>query len=95
MAEWPGGISDGLTLPCRCCGGVVSFDYQVEDAFWLEVVPKGWQRDVLCLRCLDAMATAAKKDISEYLINVQFTGIGKTVILTPERVFNHQHGWTP
>jgi len=83
MTSWPGGVSDGLTLPCRRCGVVPKFDYIVDGDFWRAVVPHDWRLDVVCLPCLDVMATEMGLDVAAALRSVQFTGIGKTVLLGP------------
>ncbi len=84
-ANWPEAVSDGLTLPCAFCNIVPKFDYRVSDDFWQAVVPAGLQLGVVCLPCLDDLAvTAGHDDLEEALVEVQFTGYGKTIILKPE-----------
>ena len=84
---WEAGISVGLTLPCRVCGKVPKFDYLVDDTFWKQVVEEKDRLDVVCLPCLDKLATAKDLDVSEHLEEVQFTGINKTIMLIPARVY--------
>lgn len=91
MAAWPEAVSDGLTIPCQVCGILPKFDYLVEDDLWRSVAPKEYLRSVICLPCLDRIASAKGIDVSAGLLEVQFTGIGKTVILKPEWT----HRYTP
>lgn len=85
--KWPEAISDGLTLSCSICGCKVMYDYHVDDDFWTKVVPEHCRRSVLCLACLDKLATDMDLDITKHLQEIQFTGIGKTIVLKPEKVF--------
>lgn len=87
--NWPGGVSDGLTLPCVACGQVPKFDYRVSDAVWDELVPSRHKRDVVCLPCLDAWAALRGIDISGGIIDLQFTGAGKTVVFEPTRLVTY------
>lgn len=84
MADWPGGISDGLTLPCGECAVVPAFDYNVDDEVWNLVAPEVHRLSVICLPCLDRLVHDKGIDISLHLKQVQFTGVGKTVVLRPE-----------
>lgn len=86
MAEWPEGISDGLNLSCYDCGQKVTFDFTVDDEFWREVVPQQQRRNVSCLPCLDSRADELGLDIGPAIRRVQFTGIGVTVVLTPDSI---------
>ncbi len=86
--NWPEGISDGLTLPCSICGLVPKFDYTVTDLFWNKVVPKKWSTSVICLGCLDKLSYGY--DLGSVLIKVQFTGIGRTIVLKPKEIFYYQ-----
>lgn len=85
--NWVGGISDGLVSKCQCCGHIPYIDYTVTDDFWNEVVPPKMKLCVICLKCLDEIATEKGKDISEYLLRVQFTGKMKTIEMKPDAVF--------
>ena len=87
--EWPDAISDGLTLKCQCCGHLPYVDYGVDDETWKMIVPKYMRLGVVCFRCLDELATEKNIDITNHLIRFQFTGIGKTIEMTPTRVFYH------
>jgi hypothetical protein len=62
---------------------VPHFDYAVDGQFWRDVVPNEWHVAVLCLPCLDVVATEHGRDVAAALRFVQFTGIGKTVLLGP------------
>lgn len=85
--DWPEGISDGLVTPCRDCGTVPSFDYTVNNREWMRLTRS--YRGVICLPCLDRIGTKVGIDISESLTRVQWTGIGKTVVLEPH--FTHRY----
>lgn len=85
--KWPEGISDGLRLKCQNCGHLPYIDYNVDDDFWQNVVPKEMKLGVICFRCLDKMATKKGLDVANHLLRFQFTGDGKTIELTPKRVF--------
>lgn len=87
---WPAAISDGLLLPCSCCGLLPHFDYHVDDGFWSLVVPPAFQRDVVCLFCLDKLATSIGADLADHLRDVQFTGVGKTIVLLPVRAYYYE-----
>lgn len=87
--KWPEGISDGLTLPCAICDKSVKFDFSVQDDLWYAVVPESCRRDVLCLPCFDRIALEKGIDWADGLEEVQFTGIGKTIRLSP--VFIHRY----
>lgn len=90
-AEWPEGISDGLTLPCGMCGLVPHFDYSVTEEMWGKVVPPDLRLGVVCLPCLDRCATEEGVDVGQELLEVQFTGAGKTVVLWPTRIVYYGH----
>ena len=84
---WAEGISDGLTIPCGRCKNHTDFDYTITDELWKEIVPQHLKLGVICLSCLDTMATEKGIDISNFLERVQFTGTKKTIELIPKRVF--------
>lgn len=88
--KWVAGVSDGLTLPCRKCGLIPNFDFGVDSIFWKQVVPEEWRLDVVCLHCLDKLATKKGLDVTTHIETVQFTGIGKTIILNPSKVFYYK-----
>lgn len=75
---WPEAVSDGLELPCANCDLLVSFDYRVTDEFW-DIWGVG--TNVLCLPCLDGRCHG--EGLADSLIEVQWTGTGHTVVLTP------------
>ncbi len=84
---WPGGISDGLTLPCADCGEVPRFDYQVDDEFWHRHVAGPAHLGVVCLPCLDRRCGGV--GLSEALREVQWTGTGHTVVLDPSARYGY------
>ncbi len=87
LEEWPEGISDGLTLPCSICKRKVSFDYHVSGDFWKNVVPSKYKLDVVCLPCLDTLASKTGLDVAGHLEFVQFTGIDKTIEMPLDTVY--------
>jgi len=87
--SWPESISDGLILSCKLCGHLPKFDYTVTDSFWRSIVPLELQTDVICLGCLDKLASSQGEDVSRYLKVVQFTGIKKTIVMTPDVVYHY------
>jgi len=92
--EWIGGISDGLTLPCALCGHIPHFDYRVDDKFWNCIVHESIGLGVVCLSCLDKLATAAGLDVADHIEDLQFTGMGKTIVFAPEKTYYYVlHKW--
>lgn len=85
--SWEGGIPDSLTLPCRKCGSIPSFDYIIDDDMWQQVVSKEDRRNVICLPCLDKMAMIQNIDISHSLQRVFFMGTHKTIKLIPTIIY--------
>jgi hypothetical protein len=85
--DWPGAVSDGLTLPCSQCGAVPNFDYVVNDVFWRKVVPESDRLMVTCLPCLDALATAKGLSVYKHLRQIQFVGKLETISLVPAVTF--------
>lgn len=84
---WPCGISDGLSLDCGICGRHTDYDYNVTDKLWESVVPEELKRGVVCLPCLDKIAKEQGYFLGNHLIDIQYTGIGETIILKPEISF--------
>jgi len=87
--RWPEGVSDGVSSPCCICHSVVAFDYRVDDAFWQVVVPMECKRSVVCLSCLADLASERGLQIGEHLESIQFIGIGETVVLLPDSVYQY------
>lgn len=87
--KWPEGISDGLSLPCCVCHLSVAFDYGVDDAFWQAIVPEEYRRSVVCLSCLATLASARGLQIEKHLKFVQFVGMGETIILLPDSIYQY------
>jgi hypothetical protein len=86
--NWPGGVSDGLTLPCADCGQVPRFDYIVTPEFWRQHVPGPERLGVVCLPCLDKRCGGV--GLAEALEQVQWTGTRHTVVLKP--TLRHEYG---
>lgn len=89
--EWPGGLSDGVTLACSRCGVVPPFDYRVDSDFWCRVIPKSERRGVVCLPCLDAAADLVGENAIAHLEELQFCGNGKTAVFAPVGLFQFKH----
>ena len=89
--KWIAGVSDGLTLPCGICGKIPKWDYRVDDDFWRKVAPHKHRLGVICLGCLDKLASEKGLDIAKYLIDVQFTGINKTIELVPSKIYYYKN----
>jgi len=87
--NWPGGISDGLTLPCGLCQKIPTFDYTVTDIAWAAVIPKDLQLGVVCLNCFERMVRARDMYISDVLLHVQFAGDGETILLRPTKAYRY------
>lgn len=85
VGEWPPAVSDGLSLPCHDCGDIPRFDYRVTHEFWRLHVPGPEHPGVVCLPCLDRRCDG--EGLAEALLEVQWTGTGHTVVLTP--TFRH------
>ena len=89
-AKWPESISDGLSLPCKMCGNVPRFDYRAQDDLWRMVVPEECRLWVVCLPCFDKVACSKSISIARGIVNIQYTGIGKTICFVPFRVHEYQ-----
>lgn len=89
--EWPGGISDGLTLPCVNCGMAPELDYRVTDEAWAAVVDEHERLAVMCLSCFGALADKAGISLSACLLDVQFIGgdVDETVVLRPTAFYQY------
>ena len=85
--KWPEAISDGLVGRCKICGELPYIDYLVYDNFWKMVVPPQYKLDVVCLSCLDRLASKMGLDISENIECIHYTGINKTIVLLPKEVY--------
>lgn len=80
--EWPPAVSNGLEMSCADCGDDhIRFDYRVTDEFWRQHVPGAERAGVVCLPCLDQRCEGV--GLAEALIEVQWTGTGHTVVLSP------------
>lgn len=85
--SWPEGISNGLNLECSYCKTVPKFDYNVDDEFWNEVVPKEYRLGVVCLPCLSVLAYPKK--VGHRISRIQYTGIGETIVLEPTAIVQY------
>jgi len=90
---WPEGVSDGLRLPCSLCDQRPYFDYTVTDEVWKKVTPKEYRLGVLCLSCFDLLAHRQEVNIAQDILQVQFTGIGKTVCFSPTFIHQYDPPW--
>ena len=80
---WPPGISNGLVSDCQVCAQRPTFDYQVDDDIWYRVVPGSMRSGVICLPCLDVLASEVGVDINQHMHEVQFAGCKSTLVLLP------------
>lgn len=85
---WPEAVSDGLTVACADCGELPRFDYRVTEEFWSQWVPGPERLSVVCLPCLDRRSGGC--NLAQSLLEVQWTGTGHTVVLTP--TLRHNYG---
>lgn len=92
MRNWPGGVTDGLTLPCGKCGVIPPFCWMCDDALWRRVVPESMRLGVVCLPCFDAMAAEINARVIGHIERVQFVGTGYTVVLYPGFSVKHSNG---
>ena len=90
--NWPGGVSDGLSLPCSICHQKVYFDYHVDDNTWRRVAPINHRRDVICLPCFDLLSKEKNIDATRHVVNVQFTGTRSTLVLLPSKTVRFTDG---
>lgn len=67
---------------CKVCWHADGFDFQVTDEVWLRVLPKHLHDHVVCLRCFDDFAFAAKVDYSRHLTTLHFSGRQVAAIFT-------------
>lgn len=58
--QWIDGLSDGLELNCCICRRKPIIDYSVTDILWNEIIPKEYQKDVVCLHCLSTLCDSEK-----------------------------------
>lgn len=89
--DWPAGISDGLIPHCAICNQRQWIDYTVDDEFWTNVIPRCIENKVVCLDCLDMLATLIGLDVTNSLLSVQFTGREKTIVLAKEKVYYYRN----
>lgn len=78
--EWPGGLSDGLILPCAGCGRNPVVDYLVSDVAWKRIT-LGYL-GVICIDCFMGMGGKP-----EDVLSVQITGDGQTAVASVEKIF--------
>lgn len=88
-SQWPESLSDGLTIPCSHCGEIPRFDYIVDDSIWATLVPKENRTGVVCLPCLDALASRRGIRIASHVRKIEFTGTGATVRCEPTLVHEY------
>ena len=87
--KWPEAISDGLTLACRFCDKIPIVDYRINDDVWRLVVPREYQRDVVCLDCL--IKCGKREMIAEAIEAVQITFPHMTVVCDNPQVFVYNY----
>jgi len=69
--QWVDSLSDGLVLNCSLCGRNPIIDYSVTDTLWKNIVPKEYQRGVVCLHCLSKLCDS--ETLLNNLIGIQIT----------------------
>lgn len=82
--EWPGGVSDGLVLPCGACGDTLMLDYTVSDETWA-LVDSVFRLGVLCLDCLGEMV--GRNTVVSSLECIQVIGATCTAYAVVEKVY--------
>ncbi len=85
--DWPGGVSDGLSLTCVDCSEIPRFDYHVSETFWRRWVPGSERLSVVCLPCLNRRCGG--EGLADALLQVQWTGTGHTVVLRPSERYEY------
>lgn len=88
--NWEPSVSDGLNLPCSVCGVVPVFDYHIDDETWEKIAPKAHHLDVICLACLDKLASQKGINISGHLEFIDFCGKNKTIRLVPIEAYHYK-----
>jgi hypothetical protein len=61
---------------CRVCHCSDKFDFHVADELWERVVPRRFQKSVVCLDCFDDLACEKKIDYSAAIDVLHFAGDG-------------------
>lgn len=59
--------ADPTRQRCKACGRVDYFDFHVDDAVWLNVVPEELRSRVVCLACFSDLASARGISFEEAL----------------------------
>jgi hypothetical protein len=59
---------------CKVCDCSDKFDFHVSDELWERVVPREYQKSVVCLDCFDSLAFDKKIDYSGSIDVLHFAG---------------------
>ncbi len=59
---------------CKVCGCSDKFDYHLSDDLWRKVVPRRYQKSVVCLDCFDDLAFEKKIDYAGSIDVLHFAG---------------------
>jgi len=59
---------------CKICECSHKFDFHVADDLWRKVVPKSYQKSVVCLNCFDDLAFHKQVDYAESIDILHFAG---------------------
>ena len=59
---------------CKVCECSDKFDYHVSDDLWRRVVPRRYQKSVVCLDCFDDLAFDKKIDYAGSIEVLHFAG---------------------
>lgn len=90
VVNWIDSLPNKLLSSCSICGCRVDFDYTVEDFLWDKVVPKKHKLNVVCLNCLDVLATEKGENVCEHIKKIFYCGEEKTMILFCGPTFHYK-----
>jgi len=85
--KWIESVSDGLRLRCPYCKKIPDIDYIVDGKIWNELIPKKYRYGVVCLRCIDKLASEQGIDITNYIKKIYFIGEYKTLELKLSKIY--------
>lgn len=89
--EWPGAVSDGLSIKCGFCGKTPAVDYIVTDIIWRSVVPPNMRAGAICIDCFLKEARKKRIDVSAGFLGAQIaTGMGATICVRTTSVYYYK-----
>jgi hypothetical protein len=74
---------------CRVCECSDKFDFHVSDELWERVVPRLYQKSVVCLDCFDDFASKKCIDYSNAIDVLHFAGDGAIFKFRKESAHNN------